>query len=44
MHRLRDYYTEVLQQELYEIQQPEETYHIDFHDETKREVKPFKTT
>ena len=43
MHRLGDYYAEVLQQELNEIKLPEEIYyHIKFHDETKREVEPFK--
>ena len=42
MHRLRDYYTEVLQQELNQIKEPEEIYHhIEFHDETEREVNPF---
>ena len=43
MHRLRDYYTEVLQQELDEIKETEEIYyHIEFHYQTKREVNPFK--
>ena len=43
MHCLRDYYTEVLQQELNEIKEPEEIYyHVEFHDETKRVVNPFK--
>ena len=43
MHRLGDYYTKVLQQELNEIKEPEEIYvHIEFHDETKREINPFK--
>ena len=42
MHCLRDYYTEVLQQELNEIKEPEEIYYIEFQDETKREVNPFK--
>ena len=43
MNFLRDYYTEVLQQELNEIKEPEEIcYHIDFQDETKKEVNPFK--
>ena len=42
MHCLRDYYTEVLQQELNEIKEPEEMYYlIAFPDETKREVNPF---
>ena len=41
MHCLRDYYTEVLQQELNDIKEPEE-YHIEFQDETRREVNPFK--
>ena len=41
--RLGDYYTDVLQQELNEIKEPEEIYyHIEFQDETKREVNPFK--
>ena len=43
MHCLRDYYTEVLQQDLNEIKEPEEIYnHIEFQDETKREGNPFK--
>ena len=43
MHCLRDYYTEVLQQELNEIKEPEEIYyHIEFQGETKREVNPCK--
>ena len=43
MHRLGDYYTEELQQEINEIQEPEEIYYpIEFDDVTKREVKPFK--
>ena len=43
MHRLGDYYTEVLQEELNAIKEPEEIYyHIDFHDETKRVVNPFE--
>ena len=42
MHCLRDYYTEVLQQELNEIKEPEEIYYIEFHDETKREVYLFE--
>ena len=43
MHRLGDFYKEVLQQELYEIKEPEEIYYdIDINDETKREVNPFK--
>ena len=41
--RLGDYYTDVLQQELNEIKEPEEIYyHIEFQDETKRDVNPFK--
>ena len=37
MHCLRDYYTEVLQQELNEIKEPEEIYyHIENLDETTR--------
>ena len=43
MHCLRDYYTEVLQRKLNEIKEPEELYYqIEFQDETKREVNPFK--
>jgi len=43
MHCLGDYYTEVLQQELNKIREPAELYyHIEFNDETKREVNPFK--
>ena len=43
MHFRRDYYTEVRQQDLNEIKEPEEIYyHIEFQDETKREVNPFK--
>ena len=43
MYRLIDYSTEVLQQEMNEIEEPEEIYyHIEFHDEIKREVNPFK--
>ena len=42
-NRLGDYYTDVLQQELNEIKEPEEIYyHIEFQDETKRDVNPFK--
>ena len=42
MHCVRDCYTELVQ-ELNEIKEPEEIYyHIEFHDETKREVGPFK--
>ena len=33
---------DVLQQGLNEIKEPEETYHIEFKYETKREVNPFK--
>ena len=41
--RLGDYYTDVLQQELNEIKEPEEIYyHIEFQDETKGDVNPFK--
>ena len=40
MHYVRDYYTEVLQQEL--IKDPEEIYYIEIQEETKREVKPVK--
>ena len=40
---LRDYSTEVLQQDLNEIKEPEETfYHVEFQGETRREVNPFK--
>ena len=43
MDCLRDYYTEVLQQELNNIKEPEEIYyHNEFKDETQREVNPFK--
>ena len=43
MHRLSYYYTKSLQQELTEIEEPEENfYHIEFDDETKMEVKPFE--
>ena len=43
MHCLRDYYTEVVQQALNEIKEPEELYYrIEIQDETKREVYPFK--
>ena len=43
MQRLRDYYTELLQKELNEIKEPAEIYyHIEFNDEIKREVNPFK--
>ena len=43
MHCLGDYHTEVLQQELNETKEPEEIYyHIEFHDETMREVNPFE--
>ena len=43
MHRQGDYYTELLQQEMVEIKEPEEIcYNIWVHDETKREVNPFK--
>ena len=43
MHCLIDYYTEVLQQELNEIEEPEEIYyHVEFQDLTKGEVNPFK--
>ena len=37
MHRLEDYYTETLQQELKEINEHEEIYYgIGIHDETNR--------
>ena len=43
MLRLRDYYTGVLQHEPNGIKEPEEIYYpIEFHDETKRLVNPFK--
>ena len=42
-HRLGDYYTDVLQRELNEIKEPEEKYyHIEFQDETMRDVNPLK--
>ena len=42
-HRLGDYYTDVLQQELNEIREPEEIYyHIEFQDETKTDIHPCK--
>ena len=42
MHYLKDYYTEALKQELNIIKKAEEIYYIEFHDETMREVNPFK--
>ena len=42
LHRLINYYTEVLQQELNGIKEHEEIYHIEFHDESKREVNSSK--
>ena len=43
MHLLGDYYTEVLQQQLNEIKESEELYYnFLFHEETKRDVNPFK--
>ena len=43
MRHLGDYYTEVLQQKLNEIEESEKIYyHIEFDDETKWEVSPFK--
>ena len=43
MHCLGDYYVEVIHHELIEIKEPEEIcYYIEFHDETNREVNPFK--
>ena len=43
MHRLGDYYTEVIQQELNKIEEPGEIYyHIEIHDETWRKVNPCK--
>ena len=42
MHQLRDYYKELLQQELNEIKEREEIYYIEFQDETKSEVNTFK--
>ena len=44
MNHIRDYYTEVLlQQILNEIEETKEKhYHIEFHDETMREVNRFK--
>ena len=45
MHCLRDYYAEVLQQELNGIKEPEEIYlQVEFQDEIRREVNPFQTT
>ena len=42
MRCLRTYYTEVLQQEMNEIKEPEEIYyHTEFRDETKRKIDPF---
>ena len=41
--RLGNYYTDVLQQELNEDKEPEEIYdHIEFKNETKRDINPFK--
>ena len=43
MHRLGDYYTDVLQQELNENKETEKIhYQTEFQDETKRDVNPFK--
>ena len=43
MHRLGDFHTKVLQQELNEIKELEQHYyHDEFYDENKREVDPFK--
>ena len=43
MNRVGDYYTELLLQEMSEIKESGEIYyHIEFHDETKRVVNPFK--
>ena len=43
MHRLRDCYTEILQQKQNEIKEPEDKcYHIELYDATKREVDLFK--
>ena len=43
MYCLRKYYSEVLQQELNEIKEPEEIYHhIEFKDKTMKQVTPFK--
>ena len=42
MYRLGDYYSELIQHELNEIKDSEEKYYIEFHDETKKEVNPFK--
>ena len=43
MIRLGYYHTNLLQQEMNEIREREEIYyHIAFHNETKREVNPFK--
>ena len=43
MQLLGDFYTEILKQELNEIKEPEEiNHHIEFHDEIKKEVNPFR--
>ena len=43
MQCVRDNYTEILQQELNEIKEPEELYyHIEIQEDAKREVNPFK--
>ena len=44
MHRLGDYYTELLQQELNDFKEREEIYYrIELKDGTKTERKRFKT-
>ena len=41
--RMGDYYTDVLQQELNEIKEPEEIFYpFEFQDEIKRDVNPFQ--
>ena len=43
MHRLGDYYTDVLQQELNDVKKPEKIYyHVEFRGETKRDGNPCK--
>ena len=43
MHRLGDYYKEVLQEEMNKVKESEEIYHhFEFHDEAKRKVHSFK--
>ena len=43
MHNLGEFCTELLQQELVDIKEPEEIYsHNEFDEEYTREVNPFK--